>query len=378
MGNRMRHRPRHLRAANLVAAFALLAGVAAVNAAGMPVTADVAGATTRADVFPRASVTFPDGVIAFPGVEYANLNGFRPLLLDIYRPVADGGGRPRPLVIYVHGGGWRHGDSRTTGAFTNFPRVLASLAARGYVVASIDYRLIGEARYPAAVQDVNSAIAYLRRHALEWGIDPARIVLWGASAGGYLVAMSATTCHDPRFAPPLSTGRMSRRQAAAASASRVSHCVQAVVSWYGLFDLAPVAAGSGSNPPITAAVRDFLGCRGGSCPQLARRASPLGAVSSATPPMLLLAGTADVEVPNQQTLEMAAALRRVRAPVEMHLINGAGHGWIAHDPAVTRSASLEALRRTFRFIDEVTAHAGRGAMAGPGDRSSQAGTTPRN
>jgi acetyl esterase/lipase len=374
----MRHPPSHPSATNLVAAFALLAGVAAANAAAMPVTADVAGVTTRADVFPRASVTFPDGVIAFPGVEYANLNGFRPLLLDIYRPAAGRGGRSRPLVIYVHGGGWRHGDSRTTGAFRNFPRVLASLAARGYVVASIDYRLIGEARYPAAVQDVNSAIAYLRRHAGEWGIDPARIVLWGASAGGYLAAMSATTCHDPRFAPPLSTGRLSRRQAAAASASRVSHCVQAVVSWYGLFDLGPLAAGTGSNPAITAVVRNFLACRGGSCPALARRASPLGAVSPATPPMLLMAGTADIEVPCQQTLAMAAALRRVQAPVEMHLINGAGHGWIANDPAITRSASLAALRRTFRFIDEVTAHPDRGATAGPGGRSTPAGTTPRN
>ena len=350
----MTHRLSPTRSAVLVAAVALLARIPAANAAAMPVTADVAGATTRADVFPRASVTFPDGVIAFPDVEYANLNGFRPLLLDIYRPAAGGSGRPRPLVIYVHGGGWRHGDSRTTGAFTNFPRVLASLAARGYVVASIEYRLTGEARYPAAVRDVNSAIAFLRLHAREWGIDPTRVVLWGASAGGYLVAMSATTCNDPRFAPPLSTGRMSRRQAAAAAAPRVSDCVQAVVSWYGLFDLGPLLAGTGSNPAITAVVRAFLGCRAGSCLGLAGRASPLGRVSSGTPPMLLMAGTADTEVPCEQTLEMAAALRRAHAPVQMHLVKGANHGWIAHGPAATRRASLEALRRTFEFIDQMT------------------------
>jgi len=346
--------PSHTSPALLLAACALLAWAPAVNAAVRTVTADVGGLTTRADVFPRASVTFPDGVVAFPGVEYSNLNGFRPLLLDIYRQAAPAGGGPRPLVIYVHGGGWRHGDSRTTGAFTNFPRVLASLAARGYVVASIDYRLIGEARYPAAVRDVNSAIAYLKMHAGEWGIDPTRVVLWGASAGGYLVAMSATTCGDPRFAPPLSTGRMSRREAAAAVASRVSDCVQAVVSWYGLFDLVPLAAGTGSSPPITAVVRNFLGCGVSSCPELAGRASPLRRVRRGTPPMLLMAGTADTEVPTQQTVAMAAALRRVRAPVQMHLIDGANHGWIAHDPAATRRASLEALRRTFGFIDRVT------------------------
>ena len=350
----MKSRPSPKSPAIPVAAFALLAGVPATNAGAMPVTADVAGATTRADVFPRASVSFPDGVIAFPDVEYANLNGFRPLLLDIYRPAAGGSGRPHPLVIYVHGGGWRHGDARTTGAFANFPRVLASLAARGYVVASIDYRLTGEARYPAAVRDVSSAIAYLRLHAGEWGIDPTRVVLWGASAGGYLVAMSATTCNDPRFGPSLSTGRMSRRQAAAAAAPRVSACVQAVVSWYGLFDLAPLVAGNGSNPAITAVVRNFLGCGAGSCLGPARRASPLSRVSANTPPMLLLAGTADTEVPCEQTLAMAAALRRAHAPVEMRLIEGANHGWITHDPAATRRASLEALRRTFEFIGRVT------------------------
>ena len=70
--------------------------------------------------------------------------------------------------------------------------------------------------------------------------------------------------------------------------------------------------------------------------------------------MLLMAGSSDTEVPCEQTLEMAAALRRVHAPVEMHLINGANHGWIAHGPVGTRRASLEALRRTFEFIDRVT------------------------
>src|SRR5690348_12184364 len=204
--------PAHMRSRILAAAFALLANIAASGAFGSSVTASVGAVTFRTDVLPRATVGFPDGVVATPSVEYANLAGYRPLLLDVYRQAAGGSGHPRPLVVYIHGGGWRHGDSRTTGAFTNFPRVLASLAARGYVVASIDYRLSAEARYPAAVRDVNSAIAYLRLHAREWGIDPTRVVLWGASAGAYLAAMSAATCNDARFAPPLSTGRLSRRE----------------------------------------------------------------------------------------------------------------------------------------------------------------------
>ncbi|MGH7105908.1 MAG: alpha/beta hydrolase fold domain-containing protein, partial [Acetobacteraceae bacterium] len=245
-----------MRSSVLAAACALLCNMLAGGAFATSVTADVAAATSRADVFPRETVDFPGGVVAIPDVEYANLTGFRPLLLDIYRQAEGGGGRPQPLVIYVHGGGWRHGDSRTTGAFTNFPSVLASLAARGYVVASINYRLSSEARYPAAVVDVNSAIAYLRAHARDWNIDPMRVVLWGASAGGYLAAMSATTCDDPRFAPPLSTGRMSRPQAAAAAAPRVPRCVQAVVTWYGLFDLGRLAEQTGKGRPIADDVQE--------------------------------------------------------------------------------------------------------------------------
>ncbi|HEY2037565.1 MAG TPA: alpha/beta hydrolase [Steroidobacteraceae bacterium] len=338
----------------LAAAVALLASILGAAAAAMPVVASVGTVTFRADVLPRATVGFPHGVVATPNVEYANYTGYRPLFLDIYRQEGTGGGYPRPLVIYVHGGGWRHGDSRTTGAFTNFPGVLAALAARGYVVASVDYRLSSEARYPAAVEDVNSAIAYLRLHAHEWGIDPARVVLWGASAGGYLAAMSATTCDDPRFAPPLATGRMSRREAASASAPRVSDCVQAVVSWYGLFDLGPLAAGTGKGQAVADDVQAFLGCERGSCLELARPASPLTHVSPRTPPMLLMHGTADTEAPFAQTLAMAAALRKAHVQVEMRLIKDANHGWITHNAATTRRASLEALRRTFEFIDRVT------------------------
>jgi len=364
-----------MRASVLAAAGVLSFNSLPAGASTMPVTADFAAATSRADVFPRSTVTFPNGVVATPDVEYANLNGYRPLVLDIYR--AKQGAVRRPLVVYVHGGGWRRGDSRTNGAFANFPDVLASLAARGYVVAAINYRLSGEARYPAAVRDVNSAIAFLRLHARDWHIDPGRIVLWGDSAGAHLAAMSATTCNEPRFAPPLSTGRMSRRQAAAAPAPRVSDCVQAVVTWYGLFDLTRLAGPTG-NRGIADDVQEFLGCGPGSCGDLARSASPLANVSPRTPPMLLIHGTDDTEVPYGQTVEMAAALRAAHVRMQMQLIKGANHGWIGPNAAATRRASLAALRRTFRFIDEVTANPERNATAGSGAPSIPAGTTPRS
>lgn len=334
---------------------ALLGAGAPAVAAGAAMSAGpaVGAATFRQDVFPARAVEFPHGVVATPDLEYANFIGFRPLLLDLYRQRTADEHLRRPLVIYVHGGGWRRGDSRTLGAFENFPAVLASLAARGYVVASVNYRLSAEARFPAAVQDLNAAIAFLREHAAPFGIDPGRVILWGDSAGAHLAALAAETCGLPQFAPPPATGRLSRRQAAATRASHISRCVQGVVAWYGIFDL-PGLLRSRAARGVAADARALLGCASDSCLQLAQRASPVSYAASTAPPMLLLHGTADSEVPARQTLEMAAALRRAGARVEVGLIDGAGHGWIGSSADITRKASLEALRRTFGFIDETT------------------------
>jgi acetyl esterase/lipase len=342
--------------ASILALSVLMAlAVTGGKAAALAASPAVAAAVVRRDELPVATVEFPDGVLAIPDVEYADFIGFRPLLLDLYRQGGAVTGRRQPLVIYVHGGGWRRGDSRTLGAFADFPAVLAALAAHGYVVAAVNYRLSGEAHFPAAVRDLNAAIEFLRAHAGEYGIDPARIVLWGASAGAQLAALSATSCGDPRFAPPAATGRLSRRQAAAAVAPHTSDCAQAVVAWYGLYDLAPLANGVGDAPAIAADVRTFLGCGNGSCTRLLREASPITHVSPRAPRMLLIDGTGDTEVPDAQTQEMAAALRRAHVPVEAHFIRGANHGLIEHTASGTRQASLAALRRTFRFIDTVTA-----------------------
>ena len=118
---------------------------------------------------PPASPSVPDLV-------YATLQGFRPLTLDLYLPppVTKNSARnmpkdmpknyPKPLLVFVHGGAWNSGDARQGGGFKDFPGVLAALAAKGYVVASVNYRLSGEAHFPAALQDVKAAIRWLRGH----------------------------------------------------------------------------------------------------------------------------------------------------------------------------------------------------------------------
>ena len=154
----------------LLPMFAVLALWSGVADAQRPPEAEIAAKTVRRDVFPRAHVRFPGGVVATPQVEIANFDGFRPVRMDIYAPSRRT--RPRPAVLWVHGGGWSRGDSRTSGAYADWPGVLASLAARGFVVAAVDYRLSGEARFPAQIQDVPAAIRHLRTHAVELGIDP--------------------------------------------------------------------------------------------------------------------------------------------------------------------------------------------------------------
>jgi acetyl esterase/lipase len=254
---------------------------------------------------------------------YRQQPGFRPLKLDLYLPSRRS--TARPLVIYVHGGAWEHGDSRSAGAFADFPSVLASLASRGFVVAAVDYRLSGEAPYPAAVDDVRAAIAFLRANAAEYGIDPERVILWGSSAGAQLAALAGVSCAGLA-------------------------CVQGVVTWYGIFDLqllerAELAAGS----PTAA----YLGCNPRTC-ALAAEASPVTHVDSSDPPFLILHGLGDQVVAAEQSRAMEKRLRDVGVAVQSDYFPGIGHSWIGATPADTRRASLAALNRTFGFIESLT------------------------
>src|SRR5579862_2545842 len=115
------------------------------------------------------------GVISYRGIEYAEVPGFRPLELDLYLPCGASG--PVPVVIHVHGGGWRRGSRRHP-----LPALgdgfYPGLAAAGIAVAAIDYRLSGEARYPAAVDDVHAAVAWVRAALPGYGITPGASHFW--------------------------------------------------------------------------------------------------------------------------------------------------------------------------------------------------------
>lgn len=230
--------------------------------------------------------------------------GDHELKLDLYLP--PNASRP-PLVVWVHGGGWRAGSK------DNMPG--GFLLARGYAVASISYRLSNVAQFPAQIEDCKAAIRWLRAHATQYGYDASRIGVWGASAGGHLVALLGTS----GGVKDLETqhGHMDQ-----------SSRVQAVVDYYGPTDFTQMSKfpskidHDAPNSPEALLI-------GGPVQQnkdKAARANPITYVTKDDPPFLIVHGDQDPLVPLNQSELLEAALKKAGVPVQLVVIKGGGHG----------------------------------------------------
>jgi len=256
---------------------------------------------------------------------------------DLYSP--DGRG-PWPLVVAIHGGAFMMGDRRR-----ELPH-LPALLEQGYAIASVEYRLSGEALFPAAVQDVKRATAYLRAHAADLNLDPSFFAAWGRSAGGHLSAMLGVT-----------SGQVTEFDGTGDDSS-----VQAVVDWYGPSDFLQMDAQFAGKPPVGdvppvmnhdepgSPESKWIGGPIQDLPGDTARANPVTYVAGATvplPPFFLAAGTSDHLVPHQQTLILADALRAHGTPVELHILDGAGHADQRFESELTQPAIdwLEQLRK---------------------------------
>ena len=297
------------------------------------------------DHYPARHIAFGDRVVGLADVAYEYIPGFRPLTLDIYLP--PDGAKRHPMVLYIHGGGWTTGHSRQSGAFDDFPKVLASLAARGYTVASLNYRLSSEAPFPAQIQDVKTAIKFLRAHGEEYKIDPAKALVWGGSAGGHLAALAALTCGVMDLEPAAAPNASAETAAVAAQ----SDCVQAAVTWYGVFDLTMVPSAGGVSGS-SSTIRKLLNCNAEVCPsESLDSASPRHYVKRESPPFLLIHGSVDTTVDPAQSTRFKEVMERAGAHADLLVIPSVAHSFIGATPESTRDASLLALRRTFEFID---------------------------
>jgi acetyl esterase/lipase len=226
------------------------------------------------------------------------LGGHKRQTLDIYTPARNDD--PLPLIVWIHGGGWKFGSKSAC-------PVLA-WTQKGYVVASINYRLSRDAKFPAQIEDCEAAIGWLREHAEKYHIDRDRVVVWGESAGGHLASLVGTAWDVTEWEQGQEKG----------------FCrVEAVIDWYGRSDLTPVS----TNPAFADSPSAFLlGGSGDEVARLSREASPIFYASRDDPPFLIMHGDQDKVVPLRQSQAFAEALKKVGVKVKLLVLKGLGHG----------------------------------------------------
>ncbi|MFN3653254.1 MAG: alpha/beta hydrolase fold domain-containing protein [Armatimonadota bacterium] len=231
-------------------------------------------------------------------VQYGEAGGER-LLLDVYQPEGEG---PHPAVMIVHGGGWAGGNKRGHQHTGNL------LASHGYVAFSVGYRFAPKHPFPAAVDDVQRAVRWVRAHAKEYRIDPERIGALGDSAGGHLVSMLGASDTRDNSVPEL---------------SRYSSRVRAVVNYYGPTELERMW----KTELVRDLLRNFLGGPPEEKRDNYRAASPYEKLDRRTAPHLIFHGTADQIVPEEQAHLLHEKLRKNDVESTLVIFEGAGHGW---------------------------------------------------
>ena len=235
-------------------------------------------------------VTDDRGVRTYADVAYARLGGFRPLVLDLRIPPAVG---PVPVVLYLHGGAFRWGSHHAP-----LFGIADALADAGIATASAQYRLHGEALFPAPLNDVNAAIRWLRVVGPELGLDPDRVGVMGESAGGFLACFAGMRLDDPQLVGRVGIVGPEAR-------------VDAVVGWYSF-------TGSVLDEHPDAATAAW--------------ASPRSHVGGAAAPMLLFHGDAD-GMPMSNSSELVDALVAAGVDARFEAVPGAGHVFAGVDPA---------------------------------------------
>ncbi len=233
--------------------------------------------------------------------------------------------KPVPLVIMIHGGGWSSGSRSSFTA--------PELAEEGFAVATIDYRLSPEFKFPAHIQDVKAAIRFLRSHAAQYQINPDKIGLWGSSAGGHLAVLSALSDKSAGWDVGDNLG--------------VSSAVQAVVDWFGptTFQGLENAPESSKNTVRQAFGNDSL---------VWRQASPLFLVHRGAPPFLIMHGLQDKLVPFSQSQSLYDSLRQAEVSAQLVPVSHAGHdfrnveGNAEPTPARLRQQVFDFFRRTLK------------------------------
>ena len=247
----------------------------------------------------------PHAVERLAGLSYGDDRRHR---LDLYRPRAEAT-RPRPVLVYVHGGGWVVGDKRQQGRLT-----VHELAAGGWLCVSINYRLSPRATFPDHLIDVKRALAWVRANIARYGGDPRFVVLAGGSAGAHLATLATLTAGDPAFQPGFESAD-----------TAVAGCV----SYYGVYDFLDRDRAF-AHRAFRELLLGRLVMKPAAAPAAYAQASPiehLARTGPATPPLLVIHGTRDSLVPVAMARSFVAAARRHHAPVAYVELPGAHHAF---------------------------------------------------
>ena len=236
-------------------------------------------------------------------IEYAKV-GELSLKLDLHRPQTEN----PALIVYVHGGGWRAGSKQDV--------PIGKLLDKGFAIASVDYRLSPQAAFPAQVHDIKAAIRFLRANAGVFHINTSKIAIIGSSAGGHLAALVGVTNGNKEL-----KGKVGEHL-------DQSSDVQVIVSYYGASNLETILSQStpkGLEYRIPA-LKLLLGDTPDKKPELAKLASPVAHLDRKDPPLLLIHGDADPQMPPQQSQELAKAYEALGLPVTLIVMPGSKHG----------------------------------------------------
>lgn len=284
--------------------------------------------------YPRSHVLFPflawlrRDIEVLRGRQFAEVGGKR-LYLDVFRPRAPG--QRRPALLQIHGGAWVLGFKEYQGI-----PLLTHMASNGWVGFNVDYRLSPKATFPDHLIDVKRALAWIREHADEFGIDPDFIVVTGGSAGAHLAALVGLTAGDPEYQPGFESADTR---------------VQGVVAFYGVYDMTNrlgTRVGSRADDYRTMLERFVMKRKFAEAPELFARASPIDRINADAPPFLVVHGTRDTLTPVEDARHFVEKLRVVSGEPALYIeMNGAEHAFDVF-PSVRTVQVMEA---TERFLD---------------------------
>jgi acetyl esterase/lipase len=266
--------------------------------------------------------------------------------LDIYLPEGKG---PFPVVIFAHGGAFQFGSKREF--FPGFKKNIEQMRSAGIAMVSIDYRMAGETTFPAAVQDMKSAVRFLRANGARYRIDPDKIAVWGKSAGAHLALMTGLTSKVAMFDDP------------AATAPAVSDRVSAIVSMYGPTDflqmdaqlkVAGCAAGDQDHSQADSPESKYLGGQITKRPEVVTQSNPITYVRANSPPLMLLHGSADCTVPPLQSTILRDAAAKVMPPdrLKFAILPDATHGDSAFESDAQMAEVIAFLNAGFAQSDK--------------------------